>query len=827
MFVVKRSGKAELVSFDKVLHRIQKLCTERGLKHVNAVEIAQLTITAIHDHITTSELDTFAATKCAEKNLIHPEYDQLAVALCVSNLQKNICKTFREATICLYNNLDTEGRRNQLVADDYYQLVMKYHEALEAMIDYERDYMFDFFGIETLRKSYLMRSTCNPQKNGKKEVVESPQHLFMRVALGIHGDNLEMVREVYNLISQHYYTHATPTLYNAGTPRAQLASCFLLGMDDSLDEIFETITNAAHISKWAGGVGIHMTDVRASGSEIRGTRGRSGGIVPFIKVLNATLRAVDQGGGLRKGAGAVYLDVWHADVQKFCDLRKATGEEECRARDIHLALMVPDLFMERVRSNGKWSLMCPNQCRGLSTSFGDEFEKLYLQYEKDGKFVQQVEAADLWTHIVSAQIETGEPYILYKDAINRKNNQANLGTIQSSNLCCEICEYSDQKTIAVCNLASLCLPAFLEPDQSGKLVYNHRMLHRVVQVVIETLDRVIDKNFYALDATRRSNMQMRPIGLGVQGLSDVYMRLGLAFDSPEARLLNKQIFETIYHGAVTASVKQAKKFGPYEKFEGSPFSRGQLQWHLWGLTIEDLEKNWPNGAIWNWTDLIEEVKQHGTRNSLLTALMPTATTSQIMGCNECFEPITSNVFRRKTQTGEYVVVNKILVERLIELGLWNEEIREEIIFDKGSIQNIREIPEELRNVFKTVFELGMKVIIEQSADRGPFIDQSQSMNLYTTVGDIKRITNAHFLGWTRGLKTGSYYIRVPPKVDPLKFGVDPNIIRRISEKRGIPLKEAEKKVIRPQVQGSPQRVGNEEKKVKRVCNDEICEMCSA
>lgn len=813
--VVKRSGEKEPISYDKVTQRIQRICEQLNLKNVNPYEIAQVTIGAIYDNITTEELDIFASAKCAERISIHPEYNKLAAALCASNLQKITGSDFMKVTNELYNNTDFLHKKNSLISEEYYQNVIKNIDQIQAKLDYSRDYSFDYFGIKTLERSYLHRIVSHNNNNNtdslnKKygRLVECPQHMFMRVALGIHHDDLEMAFKTYDLMSQRYYTHATPTLYNAGSEHAQLASCFLLGMNDCLKDIFETISDISSISKWAGGIGVHVTDVRAFGSLIRGTNGKSDGIIPMIKVLNSVSRYVNQG-GRRNGSIAVYLEPWHSDIYKFCELRKATGAEELRARDIFLALWIPDLFMKRVEKKQKWSLMCPDECPGLTKTYGDEFEALYEKYEKEKRYRSQIDAEELWKHIMAAQLETGVPYIAYKDHVNRKTNQQNIGVIQSSNLCCEICEYSDQDTISVCNLSSICLPAFLEKETDvnstnfGKLVFNYDKLSEVAQVATKSLDRVIDRTYYSIEKSQKSNSLTRPIGLGVQGLADVYLKLEIPFYSDEAALINKKIFETIYYGSLKASIKLAKLKGPYPMYQGSPFSKGILQWHMWGLTQQDLLKNWPSvkesdkkemfnitkdnsvHGGWDWAKLIEKMGKHGVRNSLLTALMPTATTSQIMNCNECFEPITSNLYRRTTLTGEYVIINNVLVEKLIELGLWTPELREELIYDKGSIQKIEEIPKYLKDIFKTSFEMQMKPVIKQSIDRGPFIDQSQSMNLFISEPDTGKLHNAHFYGWKGGLKTGMYYLRSRPAVDPLQFGLDPLSIRRIEIKRGI------------------------------------------
>lgn len=833
MYVIKRNGQKELVDFQKVLTRIQRLCQELNLTKVDAFEIAKITINAIHDNITTAELDIFAAEKCAERISDHPEYNKLAAGLCVSNLQKMTGKDFLTITKKLRENYDNLGQRNPLVTEEYLALVEKHIVAIQSSLHYERDYLFDYFGFKTLERSYLLRikdssDFLTDEKRREAitskhfgQIVECPQHMIMRVAIGVHGDDISAILETYDLMSQRFYIHATPTLFNAGSAHPQLASCFLLGMEDSIDGIFETIGDIAKISKWAGGVGVHVTDIRASNSVIRGTNGMSNGIIPMIKVLNEVARYVDQG-GRRRGAVAVYLEPWHADIMDFCDLRKQQGQEDLRARDIFLALWVPDIFMQRVKDEGVWSLMCPNECPGLSVAYGTEFTALYEKYEAEGRYKRQIKAIELWNHIISAQIETGMPYMLYKDAVNNKSNQKNIGTIQSSNLCCEITEYSDAKQISVCNLASICLPAFLEKTD-GQWVYNFLKLKNVAKVAVRGLNKVIDRTYYSLEKSQKTNYRDRPIGLGIQGLADVYLQLEYPFDSPEALLMNKQIFETIYFGALEASVELAIEHGPYESFSGSPFSEGLLQWHHWGLTSEDLAKNWQGGSPWDWQSLIAKVKTHGTRNSLLTSLMPTATTSQIMGYNECFEPLTSNLYKRTTLTGEYVVSNPILVDKLMALGLWNKSLREELLYYKGSVQNIKEVPDNLKKVFRTAFEMKMRPVIQQAIERGPFIDQSQSMNLFMNTPDSAQLTSAHFYGWAHGIKTGMYYLRSRPAADALQFGLDSEVIKRIENKNKV-VERRLSPVATPETEAA---VATNKKPTRGVCNEHFCEMCSS
>jgi ribonucleoside-diphosphate reductase alpha chain len=798
MEVIKRDGRREKVSFDKIIQRIEKVCEELNLKRINPIEIAKDTVQGIYDGITTEELDFFASNKCAEKIMDDPEYNKLAAGLCISNLHKTTSDNFMEVTDKLYNNLDNVGVPNPLVTKEYYDAVKNNIEKIQSALQYNRDYAFDFFGVKTMERAYLIRLkthniiTDNKTKtvgNGVPEeekmrmkfgrIIERPQHLFMRVAIGIHGEDIDRAIETYDLVSMRYFTHASPTLYNAGSPNPQMSSCFLLGMADSIEGIFrETISDVSLISKWAGGIGIHIQDIRAKGSLIRGTNGTSDGVIPMIKVLNATARYVNQG-GRRNGAIAVYIEPWHADIYDFCDLRKNTGTEELRARDIFLALWVNDIFMERVKADEMWSLMCPDECPKLTTTYGDEFNQLYTMYEREGRFKKQVKATDLWFHILSAQIETGMPYMTFKDNINGKSNQINVGVIQSSNLCAEICEYSDPDETAVCNLASICLPTFIETDKNGHKSYNYEKLCEVSKVATRNLNKVIDLNYYPIEKARKSNMKHRPIGLGVQGLADVYAILDMPFDSEEARIVNKKIFETIYYGALCASCELAKVDGYYTTFPGSPFSEGKLQWHMWGLTEKDLLMNW------DWNSLIKDIIKYGTRNSLLTALMPTASTSQLMCNNEAFEPYTTNMYTRTTLAGEYMIINQHLVEKLIDQGLWTKEIREEFMFDNGSIQKIDEIPHYIKEVFKTAFEMKAKPIVQQSIERGPFVDQSQSMNLFMGEPDFDMLTSSHFYSWKNGLKTGMYYLRTRPAVNAIKFGLDPDIIKRIETKRKI------------------------------------------
>jgi ribonucleoside-diphosphate reductase alpha chain len=793
MEVIKRNGKNQRVSFDKVTNRIRALCW--GLSTlIDPIEIAKQTINGIYNKITTKEIDTLSADICASRIIIHPDYNKLAARICVSNLHKNTEKKFSAVIQLMYDNLDIHGQKSPLISHEVYDIVMKNEEKIQAEIINKRDYDFSFFGIKTLERSYLtkLKNTYTKDNKDNKDnketeqekyikvkygrIIERPQHMWMRVSLGIHSTDLDAAFETYHMMSQMMFTHATPTLFNSGTPKQQFASCFLASIDDSIDSIFKTAWDCAKISKYSGGIGIHVSSVRSNGSLIRGTNGTSNGIVPMIKLFNQLANYIDQG-GKRNGSIAVYLEPWHPDIYNFCVLRKKTGDEKLRARDIFLALWVPDLFMKRVRDDKMWSLMCPDECPNLNTTHGKAFEKLYLKYEKEGKFRKQVKATHLWYHILQSQLETGMPYMAYKDNVNNKSNQMNLGTIRSSNLCCEIMEYSDQNETATCNLMSICLPKFLEESPNGELTYNFNKLVEVAKIGTRNLNKVIDRNFYPTSETKKSNFKHRPLGIGVQGLADVYNRMKMPFGSDEAKIMNKKIFETIYYGSLVASNELAIKDGPYESFPGSPFSKGVLQYHLWGLNDEDLLMGY------DWKTLKESIMKHGTRNSLLTALMPTASTSQIMNNNECFEPYTTNLYTRSTLAGEYIVLNENLVRDLIKLDLWNENMRKEILYDNGSVQHIKEIPDKLKQVYLTAFETKQKDIIQQSIERGAFIDQSQSMNLFIARPNTDILTSCHMYGWKNGIKTGMYYLRGRPAADPIKFGLDIDEINKIKVKR--------------------------------------------
>lgn len=751
MYVVKRDGRKETIKFDKVTARIQKLCY--GLDPiVDAIPVAMKVIEGIYEGVTTQQLDELAAETAASFTVRHPDYALLASRIAVSNLHKSTIKSFSKTMRKLYEYIDPKtGERASLIADDVYRIIEENAALLDSTIIYDRDFGYDFFGFKTLERSYLLKT------NG--QITERPQHMLMRVSVGIHKEDVKAAIETYNLLSERWFTHATPTLFNAGTPKPQMSSCFLLQMqDDSIEGIYDTLKQCAQISQSAGGIGLSMHNIRATGSYIKGTNGTSNGIVPMLKVFNDTARYVDQGGGKRKGSFAIYLEPWHADVYDFLDLKKNHGKEENRARDLFYAMWVPDLFMKRVEAGGDWSLFCPNEAPGLGDCWGPEFEALYERYEKEGKARKTVKAQDLWFHIMESQIETGTPYMLYKDACNSKSNQQNLGTIKSSNLCTEIVEYTAPDEVAVCNLASLALPKFVTPEGE----FDHQKLFDITYVATKNLNKIIDGNFYPVEEARRSNMRHRPIGLGVQGLADAFIKLRLPFDSDEAKQLNKDIFETIYYAAMTCSKDQAKEFGQYETYPGSPVSKGVFQYDMWGVTPTDR---------WEWDVLKQEVKKYGVRNSLLVAPMPTASTSQILGNNECFEPYHSNIYTRRVLSGEFVVVNKHLLRDLVKLGLWNDGMKNKLIANNGSIQAIEEIPENIRQLYRTIWELSMKDIIDMAADRGAFIDQSQSLNLFMQNPNFGKLTSMHFYAWKAGLKTGMYYLRTQAAAAAIQFTV--------------------------------------------------------
>lgn len=751
MFVRKRDGRKQEVKFDKVTARIQKLCYGLDPTHVDPTLVALKVIEGIYDGVSTSELDNLASEVAATLTTRHPDYALLAARIAISNLQKNTNKSFSQTMDSLYRYVDEKsGRKAPLISDEVHQIIQENADALDSAIIYDRDFVYDYFGFKTLERSYLLRM------HGR--VVERPQHMLMRVAVGIHKRDIAAAINTYNLMSEKWFTHATPTLFNAGTPNPQMSSCFLLQIkEDSIDGIFDTLKSCARISQSAGGIGLSIHNVRATGSYIRGTGGASNGIVPMLRVFNDTARYIDQGGGKRKGSFAIYLEPWHADIYEFLDLRKNTGKEEVRARDLFTALWIPDLFMKRVEENGNWSLFCPNEAPGLGDCYGEEFEELYTKYEKEGRARKTIPAQEIWFKILDAQIETGNPYMLYKDACNKKSNQQNLGTIKSSNLCTEIIEYTAPDEVAVCNLASLALSRFVV---NGK--FDHQKLFEVTKVVTHNLNRVIDGNSYPVPEAKTSNVRHRPIGIGVQGLADVFMILRLPFESEEARTLNREIFETIYYAAMTASKDLAKEEGPYETYEGSPVSKGIFQYDMWNVTPS---------PRWDWEALKKEVAKYGVRNSLLLAPMPTASTSQILGNNECFEPYTSNLYSRRVLSGEFIVVNKYLLRDLVRLGLWNDAMKNRILATNGSIQEFQEIPEDIRELYKTVWEIKQKAVIDMAADRGAFICQSQSLNLFIDKPNFGKLTSMHFYTWKLGLKTGMYYLRTKAAVDAIKFTV--------------------------------------------------------
>jgi ribonucleotide reductase alpha subunit len=824
MYVLKRNGKREAISFDKILKRIKSLGKHFNLQHIIFAQLAIKVIDQLYDNIQTTKIDELTAEQCASMSSIHPDYTKLASAIVVSNLHKNTSSCYYETTKKLYDYRDSNNNSFRLIKTSIMEIIETYKDSINAMIDYERDYFFDYFGLKTLERAYLMR--CN------KVIIERPQHLIMRVAITIHGSNMEKVKETYDLMSQKYFIHATPTLFNAGTPRPQLSSCYLLGMeDDSIEGIFNTLKECAQISKWAGGIGLHAHNIRANGSYIRGTNGTSNGLIPMLGVFNKTARYVDQG-GKRNGSFAIYIEPHHPDVEDFLDLKKNHGDEESKCRDLFYALWISDLFMERVMGNKTWSLFCPDKCPGLSDCHSDAYRELYLKYESEGKFNKQINARDLWIKILDSQVETGTPYILYKDAANNKSNQKNLGTIKSSNLCTEIIEYSDSKETAVCNLASLGLAMFVKEDKT----FDYDKLYEVTQVVTNNLNNVIDINYYPTPKTRRSNFKHRPIGIGVQGLADVFFKMDLPFISDQAKEINIKIFETIYYASLEKSMLLAKErfkamkflkeqydlnnwtfisdedecreydiynvtdasimaaisndkviaealkianpikaeienldskyLGAYSSFKGSPASFGQLQFDLWNVI--------PTPGRYDWATLKENIMTYGIRNSLLVAPMPTASTSQILGNNECFEPITSNIYSRKTLAGDFVLVNKYLVEELLKLGLWNEELKNSIIANKGSVSHIQNLSPHLKEKYKIVWEMPMKEIINMSRDRGAFICQSQSLNLWIEDPDSKILTNMHFYSWKAGLKTGIYYLRRKARHQAQQFTIEPN-----------------------------------------------------
>tara|TARA_Y100000996_G_scaffold355693_1_gene296307 strand:- start:1015 stop:3369 length:2355 start_codon:yes stop_codon:yes gene_type:complete len=753
MLVIKRDGRKESVKFDKITARIEKLSYGLNSDFVKTIEIAKKVIDGLYDGVSTQELDELAAETAATLTTKHPDFATLAARIAVSNLHKTTSKSFSSTMKRLYTYVSPKtGENASLLSKEVYGIINKNAALLDSSIIYDRDFSYDYFGFKTLEKSYLLKI------DGK--VVERPQHMLMRVAVGIHMDDIDAVLETYNLLSEKWFTHATPTLFNAGTPKPQLSSCFLLTMkEDSIDGIYDTLKQCAKISQSAGGIGLSIHNVRATGSYIKGTNGVSNGIIPMLRNFDMTARYVDQGGGKRKGSFAIYLEPWHSDIFEFLQLKKNHGKEELRARDLFYAMWIPDLFMKRVESNSDWSLFSPDEAKDLHETYGEEFEKLYQKFEKEGKARKTVKAQDLWFEILEAQIETGNPYILYKDACNIKSNQKNLGTIKSSNLCTEIVEYTSPDEVAVCNLASIALNKFVKDD----MTYDHQKLYEITKVITRNLNKVIDVNYYPVEEARNSNMRHRPIGIGVQGLADTFILMRHAFDSPEAKQLNSEIFETIYFAAMESSMEIAQKEGPYKTYEGSPVSKGIFQFDMWGVV--------PSSKRWDWTKLKREVKKHGVRNSLLLAPMPTASTSQILGNNECFEPYTSNIYTRRVLSGEFIVVNKHLLKDLIKLKIWDENMKDRLMESNGSIQGIKEIPDDIKLLYRTVWEVSQKSIIDMAADRGAYICQSQSMNIHMQDANFGKLTSMHFHAWKKGLKTGLYYLRTKAAADAIKFTI--------------------------------------------------------
>jgi len=793
MLVLKRDGRRESVKFDKITARIERLCYGLDMNYVDPTSVAKRVIDGLYDGVTTEELDHLAAEIAASMTTKHPDYATLAARIAVSNLHKKTSKSFANTMKRLYTYVDPKtGENAPLISNDVYEFIRKNAAVLDSAIIYDRDYGYDYFGFKTLEKSYLLKLDA--------KIVERPQHMLMRVSCGIHAGDLDSTIETYNLMSERWFTHATPTLFNAGTPKPQLSSCFLLTVqEDSIDGIYETLKQCAKISQSAGGIGLSIHNIRATGSYIKGTNGTSNGIIPMLRVFNDTARYVDQGGGKRKGAFAIYLEPWHADVFEFLDLRKNHGKEEMRARDLFYAMWISDLFMRRVEDNGDWSLFCPHEAPGLADTYGKDFEALYEKYEKEGRARKTIKAQELWFAILEAQVETGTPYMLFKDHANRKSNQKNLGTIKSSNLCTEILEFTSPDEVAVCNLASLALPKFVINGS-----FDHKKLYDVTYVATKNLNKIIDVNYYPVPEAERSNKRHRPIGLGVQGLADAFILMRMPFESEEARQLNIDIHETIYYAAMTASKDIAKELGPYDTFKGSPVSKGIFQFDMWGVT--------PSSKRYDWEALKREVKQHGVRNSLLVAPMPTASTSQILGNNECFEPYTSNIYTRRVLSGEFVVVNKHLLKDLIKLGLWNDKMKNRLIELNGSVQNINEIPQHIKDLYKTAWEIKGKTLIDMSADRGAYICQSQSLNIFMPEANFGKLTSMHFYAWNKGLKTGMYYLRTKSAANAIQFTVE---------------KQAE---IQLEPGANDPAIAEAEKKAKDMAcsldNPEGCESCS-
>jgi len=815
MYVIKRDGRRESVKFDKITARIEKLCYSLDPFFVQPLEVARKVISGLYDGVKTTELDNLAAETAASLTTKHPDYAVLAARIAISNLHKNTLKSFSATMKRLFTYLDPKtGQNAALLSKEVYDIIKKNAVELDEAIIYDRDFGYDYFGFKTLEKSYLLKL--------EGQIAERPQHMLMRVAVGIHQTDIASVIETYNLLSERWFTHATPTLFNAGTPKPQMSSCFLLTtQDDSIEGIYDTLKQTAKISQSAGGIGLSIHNIRATGSYIKGTNGTSNGIIPMLRVFNDTARYVDQGGGKRKGSFAIYLEPWHADVFEFLELKKNHGKEEMRARDLFYALWIPDLFMKRVESNEEWSLFCPHECPGLADTHGEEFEALYHKYELEGKARQVVKAQELWFKVLESQTETGTPYMLYKDHANSKSNQKNLGTIKSSNLCTEIIEYTSKDEVAVCNLASLALPKYVKANDKGVNEFDHVKLYDVTKSATKNLNKIIDVNYYPVPEARNSNLRHRPIGLGVQGLADVFIMLRMPFESPEAQQLNKDIFETIYYASMEASMELAIKEGPYSTWEGSPVSKGIFQFDMWNVT--------PNSGRWDWESLREKVVKNGVRNSLLVAPMPTASTSQILGNNECFEPYTSNIYARRVLSGEFAVVNKHLLKDLIKLGLWNESMKNKLISANGSVQGIPEIPKDLKELYKTVWEIKQKTILEMAADRGAYICQSQSLNIHIQDVNFGKLTSMHFHAWKLGLKTGMYYLRTKAAADAIKFTVEKQAEVQIEQTNNV--KETEMQYAAHTAQAAASfSTDDSQNRSDMACsldNPEACEACSS
>ena len=810
MKILKRNGRYEQLSFDKIIYRLKKLCNDKNLGPLLQIDsdiVAQRVVSGIYEGVTSSELDEEAA-RIAVGMTENMEYQKLASRIIVSNTHKSTNECFSEVMEALYNNKDKSGNHSPIVSEQFINIVRKHKDKFNFAIDYSRDYLFDYFGFKTLEKSYLQK--VYDSRLNKNILAERPQHLYMRVAIGIYkNDDIDNILKTYNIISQHYYTHASPTLFNGGTKMDSLSSCFLLGTNDSIEGIFKTITDCAKISKLGGGIGVHISDVRSKGSVIRGTNGTSDGIIPMIKVYNTCAVYVNQS-SRRKGSFSIYLEPWHADIFEFLDLKKNQGHDDIRARDLFYAMWMPDLFMKQVEKDDNWYLMCPDECPGLTDVYGDDFEKLYWKYVEEKRYKKEVKAQEIWKKILDSQIETGVPYIGYKDAVNRKCNQKNLGTIKSSNLCLEISLYSDDKTYAVCNLASVALPKYVEYTEDGSTYFNFKKLKEIAEYMITPMNKVIDNNYYPTEETRKSNMEHRPLGIGIQGLADVYFKMGISFESDEAKSLNKEIFEAFYYGTLSGSLELAKKDGAYSSFQGSPFSEGKLQFDL-AKEYDGIDlSNYLSGR-WDWESLRNDIKKYGVRNSMLTALMPTASTAQIMGNSEAFEPVDSCIFKRRVLSGEYMVVNKYLVKDLDKLGLWSKDMKDKIIANDGSVQNIDEIPDNIKNIYKTVWETSMKSVIEQCSDRGVFIDQMQSMNLFMSNPSYKKLTSMHFYAWKANLKSGMYYLRSKTMSSAGKFTLDVNLEKNIREKRD----------------KGEELTKNEETLLCSIDNKDECMMCSS